>query len=86
MGGEFGQWQEWNFDESLHWHLLAGESHRGLSRAVADLNNLVRREPALHELDFDGRHLRLTRRSPDGLQVVVWWVAEGRWWRWALCC
>jgi len=55
MGGEFGQWQEWNFDESLHWHLLAGESHRGLSRAVADLNNLVRREPALHELDFDGR-------------------------------
>jgi 1,4-alpha-glucan branching enzyme len=55
MGGEFGQWQEWNFDESLHWHLLAGESHRGLSRAVADLNGLVRREPALHELDFDGR-------------------------------
>jgi 1,4-alpha-glucan branching enzyme len=55
MGSEFGQWQEWNFDESLHWHLLAGESHRGLSRALADLNNLVRREPALHELDFDGR-------------------------------
>ena len=54
MGGEFGQWQEWNFDESLDWHLLAGEGHRGLSRAVADLNNLVRREPALHELDFDG--------------------------------
>ena len=54
MGSEFGQWQEWNFDESLHWHLLAGEHHRGLSRAVADLNNLVRREPALHELDFDG--------------------------------
>jgi 1,4-alpha-glucan branching enzyme len=54
MGGEFGQWHEWNFDESLDWHLLAGESHRGLSRAVADLNNLVRREPALHELDFDG--------------------------------
>ena len=54
MGGEFGQWHEWNFDESLDWHLLAGESHRGLSRAVADLNNLVKREPALHELDFDG--------------------------------
>jgi 1,4-alpha-glucan branching enzyme len=55
MGGEFGQWQEWNFDESLHWHLLAGEQHRGLSRSVADLNSLLRREPALHELDFDGR-------------------------------
>jgi len=55
MGGEFGQWQEWNCDESLHWHLLAGENHRGLSREVADLNDLVRREPALHELDFDSR-------------------------------
>ncbi len=55
MGGEFGQWNEWNFDESLQWHLLEWESHRGLSRAVADLNDLVRREPALHELDFDSR-------------------------------
>ena len=55
MGGEFGQWQEWNFDESLQWHLLGGEHHRGLSRSVADLNALIRREPALHELDFDGR-------------------------------
>ncbi len=55
MGGEFGQWKEWNFDESLDWHLLQFDPHRGLSRAVADLNALVRREPALHRLDFDGR-------------------------------
>ncbi|MFM8634961.1 MAG: 1,4-alpha-glucan branching protein GlgB [Planctomycetia bacterium] len=55
MGGEFGQWREWNFDDSLQWHLLQWESHRGLSKAVADLNGLVRREPALHQLDFDGR-------------------------------
>jgi len=50
MGGEFGQWTEWNFDESLQWHLLEWESHRGLSRTVADLNDLVRREPALHRV------------------------------------
>jgi 1,4-alpha-glucan branching enzyme len=55
MGSEFGQWNEWNFDESLQWHLCQYESHRGLSKAVADLNHLVRREPALHELDFEGR-------------------------------
>ena len=34
-------------------------------------------------LDFDGRALRMTRRSPSGVQVVVWWVEEGRWYRWA---
>ncbi len=30
MGGEFGQWNEWNYDESLQWHLLQWESHQGL--------------------------------------------------------
>jgi 1,4-alpha-glucan branching enzyme len=55
MGGEFGQGHEWNFDESLQWHLLQHDSHRGLQRAVADLNRLVRAEKSLHELDFDGR-------------------------------
>ena len=55
MGGEFGQWHEWNFDQSLQWHLCGFEQHQGLQRAVADLNRLVRAEKSLHELDFDGR-------------------------------
>jgi 1,4-alpha-glucan branching enzyme len=55
MGGEFGQRAEWNFDESLQWHLCQWEPHAGLARALADLNRLVRREKSLHELDFDGR-------------------------------
>ena len=53
MGGEFGQWNEWNYDEALQWDLLQWESHQGVQRYVADLNALYRREPALHEVDFD---------------------------------
>jgi 1,4-alpha-glucan branching enzyme len=53
MGGDFGQWNEWNYDESLQWHLLQWESHQGLQKCVADLNRIYRREPALHEVDFD---------------------------------
>ena len=26
MGSDFGQWKEWNYDESLEWHLLQWES------------------------------------------------------------
>jgi 1,4-alpha-glucan branching enzyme len=53
MGSEFGQWNEWNYDTSLQWHLLQWESHQGLQKLVRDLNHLLRREPALHQVDFE---------------------------------
>jgi 1,4-alpha-glucan branching enzyme len=53
MGGELGQWREWNHEESLDWHLLAHAPHRGLQRWVRDLNTTYRGEPALHELDCE---------------------------------
>jgi general secretion pathway protein J len=34
-------------------------------------------------LQFDGRTLRLTRTTPEGVQVVAWAVHDGAWWRWA---
>jgi 1,4-alpha-glucan branching enzyme len=54
MGGEFGQWREWNHDASLDWNLLEEPMHRGLRRWVRDLNQVYQHEAALHEVDFDG--------------------------------
>ncbi|HET6516231.1 MAG TPA: 1,4-alpha-glucan branching protein GlgB [Thermodesulfovibrionales bacterium] len=53
MGGEFGQWDEWNFDKSLDWHLLEFDPHERLRRFVQELNRIYRSEPSLHEIDFD---------------------------------
>jgi 1,4-alpha-glucan branching enzyme len=53
MGNEFGQWSEWNHDQSLEWHLLQYPFHSGLQRWVRDLNTLYRAEPALYEMDCD---------------------------------
>jgi 1,4-alpha-glucan branching enzyme len=53
MGGEFGQWREWNHEGSLDWHLLDSSFHKGIKRWVEDLNRLYRSESALPELDFD---------------------------------
>jgi 1,4-alpha-glucan branching enzyme len=53
MGGEIGQWREWNHDEELDWGLLAHASHAGIQRWVRDLNVLHAEERALHELDFE---------------------------------
>jgi 1,4-alpha-glucan branching enzyme len=55
MGSDFGQWNEWDYDNSLQWDLMRWESHQGLTKCVADLNRLYRRQKALFELDFDGR-------------------------------
>jgi 1,4-alpha-glucan branching enzyme len=54
MGGEFGQWREWNHDASLDWHLLDQPLHRGVQRWVRDLNTFYRGERAMHERDCDG--------------------------------
>jgi 1,4-alpha-glucan branching enzyme len=51
MGGEFGQWREWNDAESLDWHLLQDDNHKGLQRYVQDLNKLYASEPALFKDD-----------------------------------
>ena len=53
MGGEFAQEREWNHDQSLDWHLLSDESHRGVQSLLRDLNRLYREVPALHELDCE---------------------------------
>ncbi len=53
MGGEFGQWHEWNHDTDLQWDLLKWNEHRGVQRMLADLNRLYVHEPALHQVDFD---------------------------------
>lgn len=51
MGGEFGQWIEWNYAQSLDWHLLEFPLHAGMLRWVSDLNHVYRDHPALFEMD-----------------------------------
>jgi 1,4-alpha-glucan branching enzyme len=86
MGGEFGQWWEWNEAESLQWHLLEYPAHRQVQLLVSDLNRLYREQPALHEVEFEPggfewidcndsdnsvvSFLRFARRRDDCLAVV----------------
>jgi 1,4-alpha-glucan branching enzyme len=60
MGAEFGQWREWNHDESLDWHLLDEPAHAGVRRFVQALNWHYGAEAALHERDF----------TPDGFRWI----------------
>jgi 1,4-alpha-glucan branching enzyme len=53
MGAEFGQWGEWNFKQSLDWHLLEYASHQGIKETIKALNQLYKGEPALYEKGFE---------------------------------
>ena len=53
MGSEFGQWWEWDHQQSLQWHLLEYEPHQSLHRYVQKLNKTYLSEPAMYENDFD---------------------------------
>jgi 1,4-alpha-glucan branching enzyme len=52
MGGEFGQYEEWNFEKSLDWNLLAFLPHKNMQKYVASLNKIYKTTPALFEKSF----------------------------------
>jgi 1,4-alpha-glucan branching enzyme len=53
MGGEFGQWNEWDCRRELDWMLKRFPSHNGISNTVRDLNKILKENPAMHEEDVD---------------------------------
>jgi 1,4-alpha-glucan branching enzyme len=77
MGGEFGQWREWNHEENLDWHLLQYPLHKGVKRWVEDLNKLYRNESALHALDFDPTGFEWIDCN-DSQQSVLSLIRKGR--------
>ncbi len=60
MGGEIGQWDEWDHRKSLDWHLLQYELHRGVWLFVSELNALYCSQPLLHKYDL----------QPDGFEWI----------------
>jgi len=77
MGGEIGQYREWNHDTSLDWHLLHYPAHAGLQRWVRDLNHAYRGHAALHENDFASAGFEWIDAN-DSVNSVLSFVRKGR--------
>jgi 1,4-alpha-glucan branching enzyme len=60
MGGEIGQFDEWNDERQVHWHLLDFPMHTKLQHYVKVLNALYKQETALWEFDH----------KPDGFEWI----------------
>lgn len=66
QGAEFGQSGEWNFQQSLDWHLLKYKPHKGIQELLKALNAFYTSEPALYEKQF----------SVDGFEWIDYNDAE----------
>jgi 1,4-alpha-glucan branching enzyme len=79
MGGELGEWEEWNAEGSLHWDLLEYAEHAGLQSLVRDLNRVYRETPALWERDFDGSGFRWLEANDAANNVLAFarWDESG---------
>ncbi len=86
MGCEFAQGREWNFNQSLDWHLLDDPNgwHAGVQHLVRDLNHTYRDQSALYALDFNPRGFEwlvvddhensvfaFARRDDQGNEIIV---------------
>lgn len=84
MGQEFAQFDEWNAEKSLDWHLLDFDFHKGMQQLISDLNHIYKSEKALWEKDFtpegfegincddsDNSTLSFIRRSSDPKDFLV---------------
>jgi 1,4-alpha-glucan branching enzyme len=84
MGGEFGQWNEWDSAGSLDWCLRDFPAHNGIHNLIRDLNRVYRSHPALSEIDFDpsgfewispndsdNSVISFLRRAQDRSRVIV---------------
>jgi 1,4-alpha-glucan branching enzyme len=71
QGGEFGQREEWNHDQSLDWHLTEQHAHQGIQKTVQALNILYKTEPALHQKQFDQEGFEWIESNDQGNSVIT---------------
>ena len=80
MGGEFGQFSEWNFRRSLDWMLLDFPQHAALREFVRALNRVYRETPALYEQDggWEGFEWRSVDDAASSVLAFCRRDAQGR--------
>jgi 1,4-alpha-glucan branching enzyme len=76
MGGEFGQYSEWNFEESLDWYLLEHKPHKDIQNYYKELNKFYKTTPALYEKGFSGEGFEWINYD-DHQNCVISYIRKG---------
>ncbi len=70
MGGEFAQFAEWNYEQSLDWHLCEQPQHKGMQNLIKTLNKLYQEEGALHKNDVESKGFEWIDENDNEANVI----------------
>jgi 1,4-alpha-glucan branching enzyme len=77
MGGELGQWGEWDSQGQIDWFLLQYPLHEGLHTMIRDLNGFADRHSALWKNDFSWEGFEWIDFSDAGRSIVSYLRKDG---------
>ncbi len=77
MGGEFAHDYEWYEEDSLRWHLLDDNFHKGIQTTIKDLNKLYSSTKALSDFDFEQEGFEWIDYQ-DAQQSVMTYIRRGK--------
>ena len=77
MGQEFAQRGEWNHAQSLDWHLLEHDSHKGMQNLLRDLNKAYAGHKALHARDCEPEGFEWLIADDSANSVFAWVRHDG---------
>lgn len=76
MGGEIGQWNEWNCKNEIEWMLLNFPTHSGVQRMVKEINHFYLDHSALWDRDFNYENFQWVDFS-DTQNSVICYLRKG---------
>lgn len=77
MGGEFGQFIEWNYKDSLDWHLLEYPYHNQLHKCARELAHFYKRESAFWLKDHSWEGFEWIDPH-DNTQSIISFMRKGK--------
>ena len=72
MGGEIGQFREWDENREIDWSVLQYDTHRGLQYFNEKLNHLYLKEKPLHENDYNWNGFRWVEVNDNERNVFAY--------------
>ncbi|MFP4486074.1 MAG: 1,4-alpha-glucan branching protein GlgB [Campylobacterales bacterium] len=70
MGCEFAQFAEWNYKQSLDWHLLDYPMHKGMLEFVKELHKVYKSHPALYANDHEKKGFKWVDTTDSDNSII----------------